>query len=114
MTAPDFTAWTEPWPGAPTLRALDHPQQVVVETNRALPLAKHAQRADRVPLRVLAGGLRLENVMPGELHAWVRLTDGQWLCCVKIHATTGDCNPGLDLWLWITADAVSLADDSAP
>lgn len=51
------------------------------DINRALSLAKNAQRPDRLPLRVLAGGLRLEGTMPGDLYAWARLSDGQWLCC---------------------------------
>lgn len=57
MTAPDFTGWREPWPLTPTLHQLTEPKSVVVEMNRALPLAKNAQRPDWLPLRVLAGGL---------------------------------------------------------
>ncbi|MEA1798283.1 MULTISPECIES: hypothetical protein [Rhodococcus] len=109
MTAPDFTGWREPWPLTPTLRPLPEPKPVIVETNRALPLAKNATRPDRLPLRVLAGGLRLEGTMPGKLYAWVLLSDGQWLGCVKIHALTGDGRTGLDLWLWVTSDAISSA-----
>ncbi|MFI8664715.1 hypothetical protein ACIGKR_32345 [Rhodococcus qingshengii] len=72
MTAPDFTGWREPWPLTPTLHHLAEPKSVVVEMNRALPLAKNAQRPDRLPLRVLAGGLRLEGTMPGDLYVWAR------------------------------------------
>lgn len=108
MTAPNFDSWREQWPLTPTLRRLPAPQSVQIEMNRALPLAKNAQRPDRLPLRVLAGALRLEGVMDGELHAWVRLTDGQWLGCVRVSAETGDGRTGLDLWLWVTADAVHL------
>lgn len=65
MTAPDFNGWQEPWPLTPTLRPLlPQPQPVIVEANRALPLAKNATRPDKLPLRVLAGGLRLEGTMP--------------------------------------------------
>lgn len=39
---------------------------MIFDMNRALPLAKNAQRPDRLPLRVLAGGLRLEATMPGK------------------------------------------------
>ncbi|WP_336882771.1 hypothetical protein [Rhodococcus globerulus] len=106
MTAPDFTGWQEPWPLTPTLHQLAEPRPVIVEMNRALPLAKNAQRPDRLPLRVLAGGLRLEATMPGKLHAWARLIDGQWLACIEIRVTTGDGKTGLDMWLWVTADAV--------
>lgn len=109
MTAPDFAGWREPWPLTPTLRPLPEPKPVIVETNRALPLAKNATRPDRLPLRVLAGGLRLEGTMPGELYAWALLSDGQWLGCVKIHALTGDGRTGLNLWLWVTSDAISSA-----
>jgi hypothetical protein len=83
MTAPDFSDWHEPWPLTPTLRTLAEPRPVIVDINRVLPLAKHAQRPDRLPLRVLAGGLRLEATMPGKSHAWARLGDGQWLACAK-------------------------------
>ena len=44
MTAPDFTGWREPWPLTPTPHQLAEPKSVVVEMNRALPLAKNAQR----------------------------------------------------------------------
>ena len=81
MTAPDFNGWQEPWPLTPTLRPLPQPKPVIIETNRALPLAKNATRPDKLPLRVLAGGLRLEGAMPGKLYAWARLSDGQWLGC---------------------------------
>ncbi|WP_424809808.1 hypothetical protein [Rhodococcus sp. 27YEA15] len=81
MTAPDFTGWQEPWPLTPTLRPFPQPKPVIVETNRALPLAKNATRPDKFPLRVLAGGLRLEGTMPGKLYAWALLSDGQWLGC---------------------------------
>jgi hypothetical protein len=106
MTAPDFSDWHEPWPLTPTLRTLAEPRPVIVDINRALPLAKHAQRPDRLPLRILAGGLRLEATMPGRLHAWARLVDGQWLACCEIRVTTGDGKTGFDMWLWVTADAV--------
>lgn len=104
---PDFEAWCEQWPATPTLRRCVPPRPVIVEMNRALPLAKHAQRPDRLPLRVLAGGLRVEGTMHAELFAWVKLTDGQWLACVCVPARSGDGRTGLDLWLWVTADAVS-------
>lgn len=106
MTAPDFTGWQEPWPLMPTLHQLAEPNPVIVEMNRALPLAKNAQRPDWLPLRVLAGGLRLEATMPGKLHAWARLVDGQWLACIEIRVINGDGKTGLDMWLWVTADAV--------
>ncbi|WP_154606744.1 hypothetical protein [Rhodococcus sp. AQ5-07] len=35
------------------------------------------------------------------------LSGGQWLGCVKIRALTGDGKTGLDLWLWVTSDAIS-------
>lgn len=36
----------------------------------------------------------------------VNESDGQWLACIEIRVTTGDGKTGLDMWLWVTADAV--------
>lgn len=44
--------------------------------------------------------------MPGKLHAWTRLVDGQWLACIDIRAATGHGKTGLDMWPWVTAEAV--------
>lgn len=68
--------------GSQSLRQFRHIQRhwslssSAQDLNRAFPLVKNAQRPDRLPLRVLAGGLRLEATMPGKLHAWARLIDG--------------------------------------
>ncbi|WP_094275273.1 hypothetical protein [Rhodococcus sp. OK302] len=74
MTAPDFDSWREQWPLTPTLRRRAVARPVKIEMNRALPLARNAQRPDRLPLRVLAGGVRLEGVMSGDLYAWLKLS----------------------------------------
>lgn len=82
---------------------------VHLDWTRALPLARSSTRPDRLPLRVLAAGLRLEAIMDAELISTVRLTDGQWLCQVRLTAASGNGHDTMTMHLWVPADAVSKA-----
>lgn len=93
------------FPGAVRLSGL--PRPVVVDMNRALPLARAAQRPDRLSLRVRAVGLRIEATMPGELLAWALLSDGQWIGNVRMKVCSGNGSESVNLEFWVTADAIS-------
>ncbi|WP_213578503.1 hypothetical protein [Rhodococcus sp. USK13] len=93
--------WAEPFPGAPILRRLDTPTEVVVDIAHTLPGPAGFTRADTLPLRVRAGGILLESTMPGTLHAWLRIADGRWLAQVCVPASSANGCSQLDLWLWV-------------
>jgi hypothetical protein len=83
----------------------------MVDMSRALPLARHALPADKVPLWLRASGVRVEGVEHGEQLAWLRLIDGQWLARVRIFPAIGK-DRSLALTLWVTQDAI--IDESDP
>ena len=84
-----------------------------VQTSLAFPrLAHGATRADKLPLWLRTGGVQLEDLMDGELQAWARLTDGQWLARVRIRPRVGD--GFVSMTLWVTADAVQAWPPAAP
>lgn len=73
--------------------------------SRAYPhLARGATRADKLPLWLRTGGVRLEDVMDAELLGWARLNDGQWVGRIRIRPAIG-AEVG-SMTLWVTADAV--------
>ena len=74
--------------------------------SRAYPhLAGRATRANKLPLWLRTGGVRLEDVMDAELLGWSRLNDGQWLGRVRIRPAIGDAVGSMTLW--VTADAIA-------
>lgn len=56
-----------------TVRRFDPPRRVFVDIHRALSLPRRSRPADRVSLRIRSEGLRLEGLMPADLHAWIQL-----------------------------------------
>ncbi|MGW6377615.1 hypothetical protein ACWFRB_16275 [Rhodococcus sp. NPDC055112] len=69
----ELDSWDELWPQTPTLRRFEPPRPVIFYADRALPLARNQRRADRIALRVRAGGLRIEGKMRAYQHAWAQL-----------------------------------------
>lgn len=78
--------------------------------SRALPLARRAHPADRVPMWLRTVGVRLEGLERGEQLAWIRLTDGQWLAKVRVFPSV-DRDRTLAMTLWVTQDAILDRDD---
>lgn len=111
MTEPGLGDWTEPFPEVPTLRRLQPPADVLVDTSHVLPGPSGFTRADGLPLRVRAGGIKLEGTMPAALHAWLRVSDGRWLAQVCVPARSANGRSGLELWLWVEASCVSPSGD---
>ncbi|WP_072814956.1 hypothetical protein [Rhodococcus zopfii] len=107
MSESGLDTWVEPFPEVPILRRLQTPVAVLVDISRVLPGAAGFTRVDGLPLRVRAGGIRLESLMPAALHAWLRAADGRWLAqiCVPVRSANG--YSGLDLWLWVDSLFVS-------
>ncbi|MBM4569124.1 hypothetical protein GS489_01050 [Rhodococcus hoagii] len=106
MTAPGIGGWTESFPEAPILHRLSPPTKVVVNTARVFPGEAGFTRADRLPLRVRAGGIQLEAEMLATLHCWLRLSDGRWVAQVCLPASSVNRHSSLDLWLWVEAAAL--------
>ena len=84
IESPGLDGWTEPFPDVPTLRRLQPPVEVVVDTSHVLPPPGGFTRADGLPLRVRAGGIDLAAARLGTLHSWLRVRDGRWLAQVCV------------------------------
>lgn len=104
-----FEAWQELWPRTPVIQRFSPPRPVLVDVDRALSLARGAHRPDRINLRTRAAGLRLEGLMPASQHAWIQLTDAQWLAVITLRAASGTGRNALTLALVVTADSISVA-----
>lgn len=63
--------------------------------------------ANKVPMRVRAGGLDLTGTVPGLLHAWARASDGVWLGLVSFTIQTGNRRGRLGVRQWCTERALS-------
>lgn len=94
-------------PRSSTIYPFDPPRRVLVDIDRALSLARGSCRADRISLRTRAEGLRMEGLMPAAQHAWIQLTDAQWLAVISVRAANGIGRRALTLDLVVTADCIS-------
>lgn len=101
MTGPGLDNWDEQFPDMPILRRPPEPVEVVVEVSRALPAGGGFAGVDGLPLRVRAGGIRLESGMRATLHAWLRVCDGRWLAQVRLPVRSSNGRSSAELWLWV-------------
>ena len=113
MTGPGLDAWDEQFPGMPILRRPSEPVEVIVDVSQALPAGRGFTRVDGLPLRVRAGGIRLESVMRATLHAWIRVCDGRWLAQVRLPVRSSSSRSSAELWLWVDSVFVLPADEGA-
>lgn len=97
-------------PQPSTVRRFDPPRRVFVDIHRALSLPRRSRPADCVSLRIRSEGLRLEGLMPADLHAWIQLMDAQWLAVLSVRASNGIGRGAVTLDLVVAADCVSLPD----
>ena len=113
VTGPGLDDWDEQFPGMPILRRPPEPIEVMVDVSRALPAGRGFTRVDGLPLRVRAGGIRLESVMRASLHAWIRVCDGRWLAQVRLPVRSSSGRSGAELWLWVDSVFVFPAGEGA-
>ncbi len=106
MNPPGIDDWKEPFPDNPILHRLPAPVPVLVDTPHVFPASWGFARADRLPLRVRAGGIRLEASMAAYLHAWLRLSAGSWIAQVCASVSSANGHSHADLWLWVDSAAV--------
>lgn len=99
--------WEESSAATPTVRRVDPPRPITVDVDRALPLGRNTQPANRLPLRVRSMGLRLAGAMAADLHAWLQLVDGQWLAAITLTVPSGRGREHVSLELIVPADSVA-------
>ncbi|NMM83105.1 hypothetical protein B2J88_01760 [Rhodococcus sp. SRB_17] len=85
---------------------VDPPRTVSVNLSAAIP-QDPGSRADKLPLRVKAGGLHLDGETPGLLHAWARTTSGGWLCLLTFTISTANGLGHIDVQQWCPASAAT-------
>ena len=98
------------WSDRTTLRIIDPPRPVLVDWSQVDPTAGRPPgfARDPLPLRVRAGGVRVEPSMPGKQHAWVRLCDGQWRALVEVEISSANRHSRLTLTMLVAPDAIAL------
>ena len=61
-----------------------------------------------MPLKVRSEGLAMDVKAPGLLHAWVKTSRGQWLCCLSFDIPIGNGKGFLRLeQQWCPAEAAT-------
>ncbi|MBJ8342756.1 hypothetical protein JGU71_28090 [Antrihabitans sp. YC3-6] len=98
----------ETWPYVfepPPRHVVDPPMSVSV--NLAVAIARIPPRHNSRPLRVRAEGLSLDEVVPGKLWAWARVSTGEWLCLLSFRAPTGNGKAYLEMKQWCPAESAS-------
>ena len=98
------------WSDRTTLRMIDPPRLVSVDWSQVDPTAGRPPGFARQPppLRVRAGGVRVEPRMPGTQHAWLRLCDGQWRALVEVEISSANRHSRLTLTMLVAPDAIEL------
>jgi len=99
-----FGDWPEAFPDTPARIQVRPPRPVDVDLGAILPADPHATRS--TILRIRAACLDLTGTTPGQLLAWVRLTDATWIALVEVTATTGNRRGHLPIRQWVPAHAV--------
>jgi len=99
-----FGDWPEAFPDTPARIQVRPPLPVDVDLGAILPADPHATRS--TILRIRAACLDLTGTTPGQLLAWVRLTDATWIALVEFTATTGNRRGHLPMRQWVPARAV--------
>ncbi|MFI6996655.1 hypothetical protein [Nocardia sp. NPDC050175] len=89
---------------------VDPPVAVVVDLGQAIPTRSLHFGANKLPMRVRAGGLDLSGSVPGLLHAWARATDGGWLGLITFTVTTGNRHGSLEVRQWCVQQAITPRD----
>lgn len=98
------------WSDRTTVRIIEPPRAVSVDWSHVDPTAGRPPgfARDPLPLRVRAGGVRVEPRMPGVQHAWLRLCDGQWRALVEVEVTSANARSRLTLTILVAPDAIAL------
>ncbi len=98
------------WSDRTTLRIINPPRPVSVDWSHVDPTAGRPPGLARqpLPLRVRAGGVRVEPRMSGVQHAWLRLCDGQWRALVEVELSSANRRSRLTLPLLVVPDAIEL------
>lgn len=98
------------WSDRTTLRVIDPPRPVSVDWSQVDPTAGRPPGFARnpPPLRVRAGGVRVEPRMSGVQRAWLRLCDGQWRALVEVELTSANGRSRLALTILVVPDAIAL------
>lgn len=98
------------WSDRTTLRIIDPPRPVSVDWSQVDPTAGRPPGFARQPppLRVRAGGVRVEPRMSGVQHAWLRLCDGQWRALVEVEVSSANRHSRLTLTMLIAPGAIEL------
>lgn len=88
-------------------RRVDPPTPVWVDLAAAIPTQQASFGRNQLPLRVKAGGLKLSDSVPGELHAWARADNGAWIALVAFEMLTGNQRGRVPTIQWCPASAVT-------
>lgn len=98
------------WSDRTTLRIVDPPRLVLVDWAQVDPTAGRPPgfACDPLPLRVRAGGVRVEPRMSGVQRAWLRLCDGQWRALVEVEVSSANRRSRLTLTMLVAPDAIAL------
>ncbi|MFB7722321.1 hypothetical protein [Nocardia sp. NPDC056100] len=100
----------EQWPAdfePPLRRVVDPPTPVTVDLAAAIPTHPANLSANKLPLKVRAGGLDVTGNAPGMLHAWVRTRDGAWIALVSFVIETANRRGKLEIRQWCSQRAIS-------
>lgn len=97
-----WNAQLEPLP----YREVDPPVPVMIRFGSSFP--RHPARIGPggLPMRVRTEGLNADAPVEGTLHAWMRLTTGEWLCLVRFRLPTGNGRGFLEMYQWCPAESV--------
>lgn len=99
----------EHWPiifDPPPYRIVDPPTPVLVRLPDAIARSP-AKLGAGVSLRIRAGGLDLDQTVPGRLLAWATVSTGEWLAYIAFRVKTGNDMGWIDITQWCPASAIT-------
>ena len=99
----------ETWPtqfDPPPHRTVDPPTPVLVQLSAAIARTP-TKLGTGLPMRVRASGLDLDQTVPAKLHAWARVSTGDWLALLTFRVTTGNKMGYLDIQQWCPSSSIT-------
>lgn len=108
-----FETWNAKFEPMP-YRVVDPPMRVEVRFGSAFPRRAARIGPGGIPLRVRNEGLAVDNPVEGTLHAWARLSTGEWLCLLQFRVPTGNGRGYLEMRQWCPAEAATPYSESSP
>jgi hypothetical protein len=101
-----FETWDAHFDPKP-YRVVDPPMRVTVRFGEGFARRPGKYGPGGLPLRVVNEGLNIDDPVEGRLHAWARLSTGEWLCLLEFRVPTGNGRGFLEIRQWCPAQAAT-------